>query len=192
MIKTANPRGNALLNSRLIYLRLKVRFNMMKPRSTLFNMKVETIDTPYCLFCLNDEPLPRIETMNHIFFKCDAMKRVWENFRRTVGDEWGEEVDEISIVVGSRGSGWGSKKVEFVLLSLINRLWGIRSDGGADPDKLEKMLQKTIVDAVKFASAVEEWFVKPNMKLQNLGNVLKGGGRGGGKCSFPFVSPLNV
>ena len=81
IMESANPRKNAFLNTRLIYLRLKICYNMMKPRSTRFNMRVEGIDSPYCLFCLENEPVPKLETMNHLFFMCDAMRKIWDEFR---------------------------------------------------------------------------------------------------------------
>ena len=96
----------------------------MKPRSTLFNIRVEKLDTPYCLNCIVSEPVPKLQEMNDIFFGCDVILRVWDEFRMVIGERWDKEIDEISFIVKPMYDGWNSRKVEFVMLSIVNRLWG--------------------------------------------------------------------
>ena len=147
-LKMSNPRTNFLLDDRCSLLRLKIRFRILYTKLDLYRMRIENVDDPNCMYCINLAETPQNESLRHILLECREMQQVWKHFRREINAAWRARFSFLEMVNGPLNRQPGKLKSEYVFLRIINRIMGERNGDGMEAEIKTKLI-KTCDDAIR-------------------------------------------
>ena len=172
-MKAANPRKNCLLNNYTIFLRRKIKLKLFHMKQDLFRMNIKEIKELFCEYCDSLESTKKYESLKHILTEYSRLNEVWQHFRSGIKNKWNAECSDAEMMYGPKEKTQTKMKVEYTFLRIMNRFFGLRSEGNFNTDVVTPM--KNTCDDI--LNLIEETFEGKFKKKKTVGNTYA-------NCSF--------